>query len=260
MRILMIGDIVGGPGRRAIARLLPQARERERLDFVVANAENAAGGRGVTMAIAEELFAAGVDALTLGDHAWDQKEFIAQIGRDPRVLRPLNLPPGCPGEGCHTYTTPAGTVTVISLLGRAFMGGICDCPFRAADAALRSLPRSGPIVVEMHAEATSEKIALGWYLDGRVTAVVGTHTHVQTADETIRPKGAAYLSDLGMTGPRASVLGRDTDAVLRKFLTGLPQRFDVAEKDVWIEGAIVEADPATGRARSIRRVQWEDRA
>lgn len=255
MRILILGDIVGSPGRRVVARLLPTLRERERLDFVVANAENAAGGRGITLPLAEELFAAGVDALTLGDHAWDQKELATQIEREPRLLRPLNLPPGCPGRGVATYSTPAGPVTVISLLGRTFMGALADCPFRAADAALRGPTRGGAVIVEIHAEATSEKIALGWFLDGRVSAVVGSHTHVQTADECIRPRGAAYLTDLGMCGPRDSVLGREKAPVIQRFLTGMPVRFDVADRDVWLEGALVEVDAASGRATAIRRVQ-----
>jgi len=255
MRILLLGDIVGSPGRRVVARLLPALRERERVDFVIANAENAAGGRGVTLALADELFAAGADALTLGDHVWDQKELAAHIEREPRLLRPLNLPPGCPGRGIATFPTPAGPVTVLSLLGRTFMGALADCPFRAADAALRGPPRGGAVVVEVHAEATSEKIALGWHLDGRAAAVVGTHTHVQTADETIRPRGTAYLSDLGMCGPRDSVLGREKEPIIRRFLTGMPVRFDIAERDVWLEGALVDVDPANGRATAIRRLQ-----
>ncbi len=255
MRILLLGDIVGSPGRRIVARLLPALRARERVDFTVANAENAAAGRGVTLALAQELFAAGADVLTLGDHVWDQKDFAAQIERDPRLLRPLNLPPGCPGRGLATFQTPAGPVTVVSLLGRTFMRAQADCPFRAADAALRGPPRGGAIVVEFHAEATSEKIALGWYLDGRVSAVVGSHTHVQTADDSIRPRGTAYLSDLGMCGPRDSVLGREKEPIIQRFMTGMPVRFDIAERDVWLEGALVDVDPTNGRATAIRRLQ-----
>ncbi len=255
MRVLMIGDVVGAPGRRAVARLLPSLRQREKIDFVVANAENAAGGRGVTLPLAEELFAVGVDVLTLGDHAWDQKELLGQIERDPRLLRPHNFPPGCPGRGFATFPTPAGPVTVLSLIGRTFMNVVADCPFRAADAALRPVAGNGPILVEIHGEATSEKIALGWFLDGRAAAVVGTHTHVQTADETIRPRGTAYISDLGMTGCPDSVLGRDRDAVLKKFLTGVPSRFEVADGEAVLEGVLVEIESSGARALSIRRIR-----
>ncbi len=255
LRVLMIGDIVGSPGRRVVARLLPPLRQSEALDFVVANAENAAGGRGLTRPLAEELFAAGVDALTLGDHAWDQKEMVGQIEREPRLLRPHNLPPGCPGRGFATFATEAGPVTVLSLIGRTFMNVVADCPFRVADAMLRPDAAGGPTLVEMHAEATSEKIAMGWFLDGRAAAVVGTHTHVQTADETIRPRGTAYLTDLGMSGPPDSVLGRDKESVLKKFLTGMPTRFEVARGEAVLEGAVIEIETSSGRALSIRRMR-----
>jgi metallophosphoesterase (TIGR00282 family) len=255
MRILMIGDVVGSPGRRCVTRFVPLLRRDERLDAVVANAENAAAGRGVTLPLAEELFAAGVDVITLGDHVWDQKEWAGQSEREPRVLRAANWPPGCPGRGWITAATPAGPLTVISLLGRVFMPVTPDCPFRAADAVLKALPSSpGPILVDFHAEATSEKIAMGWHLDGRVAAVAGTHTHVPTADETVLPKGTAYITDLGMTGPKVSVLGRDRDSVLRRFITGLPAKFEVAAEGIVLEGAIVETRDGH-RAASIRRLR-----
>lgn len=256
VRILLVGDVVGEPGRRAVARTAARLRAAGEVEAVIANAENSAGGRGITPALAGELFAAGVDVVTLGDHAWDQKEIIPWIAGEPRLLRPANLPPGCPGRGWTTVETAGGPVTVINLLGRVFMPVHPDCPFRAADAALSSLPPNhGPVIVDLHAEATSEKIALGWHLDGRVSAVVGTHTHVQTSDETVLPKGTAYLTDLGMTGPKQSVLGRDVQSVLRKFLTTMPGRFEIASGDVVLEGAVVEILRASGRAVGIRRLR-----
>jgi metallophosphoesterase (TIGR00282 family) len=256
MKILIVGDIVGSPGRTAFARVIGQMRSRGEADFIIANAENAAGGRGLTPALAEELFAAGADVLTMGDHVWDQKELVSYVDREPRIVRPANLPPGAPGSGCHTARTPKGPLTVISLVGRVFMPPVHDCPFRVADQALAAGARLGRmIVVDIHAEATSEKIALGRYLDGRVSAVVGSHTHVQTADETVLPKGTAYLTDLGMTGPKDSVLGRDVESIVRRFVTGMPTPFKVASEQVGLEGALITVDPATGRASRIQRVQ-----
>lgn len=254
IRILYIGDIVGAPGRRIFARLIPRLRQEWKLDAVIANAENAAAGRGLTPALAEELFMAGADALTLGDHAWDQKEIMPYLDREARIVRPANFAPACPGKGWTTVDLPGGQrLAVLSLIGRVFMPP-ADCPFRAADAALQQL-RTPLLLVEIHAEATSEKIAIGRFLEGRVTAVVGTHTHVQTSDETVLPKGTAYLTDLGMTGPKDSVLGRDVASVTHKFLTGLPAKFEVAEQDVMMEGALITADPATGRATAIQRIR-----
>jgi hypothetical protein len=255
MRILMIGDIVGSPGRRAVKLLLPRLREAHRLDAVVANAENAAGGRGITPEIADELFAAGIDCITLGDHVWDQKEIVHRMRTEPRLVRPANLPPQCPGRGWHTLTTRVGPLTVACLLGRVFLPPTADCPFRAADALLATLPPDrGPLVFDIHAEATSEKIALGWHLDGRAGLVAGTHTHVQTADEQILPKGTAYITDLGMTGPKHSVIGREIQSVLGKFITGMPSRFEVAAERICLEGVVVEIN-AAGRAESIARVR-----
>ncbi|MCX7819899.1 MAG: TIGR00282 family metallophosphoesterase [Kiritimatiellae bacterium] len=259
MRILMIGDIVGAPGRRAVRELLPRLREAWRPDAVIANAENAAGGQGLTPPLAEELLRAGLDAITLGDHVWDQKALEPWLDREPRVVRPANLPPACPGRGLTTLSTPAGPLTIISLLGRVFMTPIADCPFRVADQLLRSLPpNAGPVLVDIHAEATSEKAALGWHLDGRVALVAGTHTHVQTADERLLPGGTAFISDLGMTGPADSIIGRDIASVLEKFLTGMPRRFKIARGRTRLDGVVVEIAP-TGRAEQIRRVQeWLD--
>lgn len=230
-------------------------RTEEQVDIVIANAENSAAGRGITPTLADELFAAGADVLTLGDHTWDQKEIMPYLDREPRIVRPANFAPGCPGRGVTTVDTPKGRLTVMSLIGRVFMPP-ADCPFRTADEILKKRDALGSVIfAEIHAEATSEKIAIGRYLDGRVTSVVGTHTHVQTSDEAILPKGTAYLTDLGMTGPKDSVLGRALDPVLKKFLTGLPTKFEVATNDVALEGVVVTVDAKTGRATKIKRIR-----
>ena len=252
VKILHIGDIVGSPGRKAFARLVAQQRYNGKADLVVVNAENAAAGRGITPKLAEELLAAGADVITLGDHTWDQRDIGPYLDREPRIVRPANFAEGCPGRGWTRIETPAGPLTVISLIGRVFLPA-ADCPFRTADRILRQLRGDGIILAEIHAEATSEKIAMGRFLDGRVTSVAGTHTHVQTSDETILPRGSAYITDLGMTGPKDSVLGRDVDAVLGRFLTGMPARFDVATEDVAVEGIRLSVDPRTGRASRITR-------
>jgi len=230
-------------------------KERGALDFVVANAENSAGGKGITRSVAEELFAAGADVLTMGDHTWDQKEIVALLERERRLIRPANFAPGCPGRGIVTVDSPKGRVTVINLVGRVFMP-VTDCPFRTADALLGKEPNLGKVIlVDMHAEATSEKMAMGRYLDGRVSAVVGTHTHVQTSDESLLPRKTAYLTDLGMTGPKDSILGRDLQSVMSKFMTGMPAKFEIAEQNISLEGALIEVDEATGRAARISRVR-----
>jgi len=258
MKILVVGDIVGSPGRTIFARAAARLRAAGRVDAIVANAENAAAGNGITPALAEELLNAGADALTLGDHAWDQKELAPKLDGLPRVLRPANFPPGAPGRGWTVVETPAGPLAVISLLGRVFMKTLADCPFRAADAILKELPpRVRNIVVDFHAEATSEKIALGRHLDGRVSAVLGSHTHVPTADETILPNGTAYQSDLGMTGPHRGCLGRKIEPVLRTYLTGLPAKFEMATDDVRLHAALVETRP-DGRAARIERFRLDD--
>ena len=256
MKILVVGDIVGGPGRMAMARVATRYKAEGRADFVIANAENSAAGRGITSALADELFAGGADVLTMGDHVWDQKEAAAYLDREPRIIRALNLPPGCPGKGVVIHPTKEGPLAVIQLLGRTFMNAVADCPFRSIDDWLKkNASQCKMIVVDMHAEATSEKVAMGKYLEGRVSAVLGTHTHIQTADEAVSAKGTAYLTDLGMTGPCDSVIGRTTDAILTRFLTGMPTKFEIASGDVRLHGALLSLDPATGKALKIKRVE-----
>lgn len=255
MKILFIGDIVGGPGRLAVQTILPRLREQHALDFVIANGENSAGGNGITPQIAGELFSAGVDAITTGDHLWDQKTVMDLFFSEPRFLRPLNYPAGVPGHGAQVFqlrTLPP--IAVMNLQGRTFMPPM-ENPFTTAEAEVLRLREQVKIIfVDFHAEATSEKIALGRFLDGRVSAVVGTHTHVQTADEQILPNGTAYLSDAGFTGPHAGCLGREIEPVLKRFLTGMPQRFEVARNQVKLHGALIRVDDDTGKAVSIQRV------
>jgi len=254
MKLLMIGDVVGNPGRRMLERTLPRLRAELDLGAVVVNAENATAGAGLNAAHAKEIFAAGADAITLGDHTWNQKEFIGQIDAIDRLVRPANYAPGCPGKGWRLVTRPTFRFALVNLVGRIFMQP-ADCPFRAADAVLREIPKDVPVFVDFHAEATSEKVTLAHYLDGRVTAVVGTHTHVQTSDARLLPNGTAFLTDLGMTGPYISSIGRDLAPVTKKFLTGIPARFDVAEGPCVLEGAVIDFDPATKRARAIETVR-----
>jgi len=250
----MIGDVVGKPGRRAVAALVPLLRDELGVDMVIANAENAAAGFGLTEDTARELFDAGVDVLTSGNHIWDQKEIIPVLDKDLAILRPLNYPPSAPGRGVIVR----GGVAVINLQGRTFMGDI-DCPFRAADQALKDLGDDPVVVVDMHCEATSEKQAMGRYLDGRLAAVLGTHTHVPTADPALLPGGTAYVTDVGMVGPRESIIGNEIEAVLQRFLTGLPARLPVAEKSptVQFNAVLVEIDQMTKRAGGICRVDRE---
>jgi hypothetical protein len=259
MRALLVGDVVGGPGRDILVRKLAALRQKRQVDFCIANVENASGGSGLTIANAREILAAGVDVMTMGDHVWKRKEIVPFIEREPRLLRPLNLSPLASGAGVGIYTLPGGVqIAVLDLLGRVFMKP-ADDPFRAADEALRQVGvHTQNIFVDFHAEATAEKITLGCHLDGRVTCVFGTHTHVQTADERLLPKGTAFICDLGMTGPHDSILGRRTDRVLKATLTQMPFPFDVAKGDVRICGALVAFDPATGRASAIERLQLRE--
>jgi hypothetical protein len=253
LKILMVGDAVGRPGRRAAAALLPKLRRELEIDLIIANGENAAAGRGLTLGSAEDLLAAGVDIITSGNHIWDQKEIINHLDGALPIVRPLNYPAGVPGRG---VIQQAG-VTVINLQGRVFMANI-DCPFRAADEVLANLPRESIIIVDMHAEATSEKVALGWYLDGRVSAVLGTHTHVGTADTRILPQGTAFVCDVGMTGARDSIIGDDVDCVLRRFLTAMPVRLEVASGPALVlNSVLVEVDEGTGQAQRIQRIDRE---
>lgn len=254
MKILFIGDIVGKPGRRAVRELLPEIVEERRIDLVIANCENAAAGFGVTQEIAEELYAAHVDVLTSGNHIWDKKEVMEFVDNEPNLLRPANYPEGAPGRGSAVIHTHGGIpVGVLNLAGRVFMHPI-DCPFRTADREIEKMRKKARvIIVDMHAETTSEKIAMGWHLDGRVTAVLGTHTHVQTADERILPGGAAYITDVGMTGPFDSVIGIKKESILQRFLLQIPNKFDVAKGDVRLQGVMVEAAP-DGRATEVQRL------
>ncbi len=253
----MLGDVVGSPGRRVLRENLPRIRRELGVAAVVVNAENAAAGSGLTVALAKEIFDAGADAITLGDHAWGQREFASTIGQLQNVVRPANFPPSAPGKGWTLVTTPICRFALLNLQGRVFMGPM-DCPFRAADAAIREMPKDVPAFVDFHAEATSEKIALAHYLDGRVTAVVGTHTHVQTSDSVVLPGGTAFQSDLGMTGPWHSSIGRDFKPVLQKFLTGIPARFDVAEGPATLEGAVIDFSPSTRKATGIRAFRYRE--
>jgi 2',3'-cyclic-nucleotide 2'-phosphodiesterase len=260
VKILFIGDIFGRPGREVLKHVLPQLVEEFAPDLILANGENAAGGFGITPPLVEELLGLGIALLTSGNHIWDKKEIFPYLAEhhDGRLLRPANYPggsAGAPGHGMYLGKTRAGLeYAVLNLQGRVFMAGI-DCPFRTADALLAGIPPGIKIkIVDFHAEATSEKISLGWYLDGRVTAVLGTHTHVPTADESVLPEGTAYITDLGMTGPYDSVIGMDKQSVIQKFLSGLPVRFEVATGDARLSAVLIQADAATGRALSIQRI------
>jgi metallophosphoesterase (TIGR00282 family) len=255
VRILFIGDIVGRPGRELLRRGLGSIVDQYAIDFVIANAENAAAGFGITREIGDQLLDWGVDVMTSGNHIWDKKEALDYIGTEARLLRPANYPAGVPGRGSYVARTRAGlSVGIVNLMGRVFMANIDD-PFGVAVQEIDALKsRTRIIFVDFHAEATSEKIAMGWHLDGRVTAVIGTHTHVQTADERILPKGTAYLTDVGMTGPHDSVVGVDVDAALRRFLTGLPARFETATGNPRLHAVMVDADEQTGLATDIERL------
>lgn len=256
MKVLFIGDVVGEPGRDAVQTVLPELQREERFDFVIANGENAAGGIGITHDTAQDLYDAGVDAITLGNHAWDRREALRLVAEDKRVIRPANYPPGAPGSGGTALRVRDGLqIGIINLCGRAFSMPNLDCPFRAADQLIETLARETKcIVVDIHAEATSEKVALGWYLAGRVSAVIGTHTHVQTADERILPNGTAYLTDVGMTGPRDSVIGIKRELIIQRFISQLPVRFDVADGETIFSAISMELDNASGRATALRRI------
>ena len=257
MRLLFLGDVVGRPGRRAVGRLLPRLIEREGVQFVVANCENASGGKGIDPEGAEELYDAGADVLTSGNHVWQHSSIIDYMRDNSRLLRPANFPRAVPGIG---YTVHRGrragvAIGVVNVIGRVFMGP-AECPFRTAEEAVEAVrAETSVIIVDMHAEATSEKVGMGRFLDGKVSAVIGSHTHVQTADEEVFPGGTAYLTDAGMCGPDVSVLGMRSDQVLRRFLTQMPTRFEVASGPVIVQGAIIDVDPTTGRASGIRRVR-----
>lgn len=255
MRVLFVGDVTGKPGRRMISGCLPGLRRSRDVDVIVANGENAAGGRGLTEGVAQEMFASGVDVITAGNHVWNNREAYELLDADPRILRPANYPPGVPGRGAAAITTAGGArIGVINLQGRVFMQELDD-PFRTARDLASQLREELPtVVVDFHAEATSEKVAMGWHLDGRVSAVIGTHTHVQTADERVLPEGTAYITDVGMTGPRDGVIGMARAAVMERFLTQLPVRFEVAAGPVMLNAVLVTVD-GDGRATAIERIQ-----
>jgi len=255
VKLLFIADIVGQPGRRAVKELVPRLRQQYRVDLVVANAENSAGGSGITVKTAEEIFSAGVDIMTSGDHLWDQKEVMDLLASERRFVRPLNYPAGTPGQGSVIFEAEGlPPVAVLNLQGRTFMPAL-ENPFHAALAEVERLRRTTRVIfVDFHAEATSEKVALGRMLDGQVSAIVGTHTHVQTADEQIFPGGTAFLCDGGFTGPHESVIGREIEPIIRRFMTNMPQKFEVAKGRVLLQGALVEIDEQTGRAKGIQRV------
>lgn len=255
MKILVIGDIVGRTGRQLVQRLLPELREKYGPALVIANGENAAGGAGITPAIARELFGYGIDVITSGNHIWDKKEIIPFFDQEERLIRPENYPAGTPGRGWVVVRSSSGIpVAVTNFAGRTFMDNL-DCPFRCADTLLSSLQEQARIIlVDFHGEATSEKQAFGWYLDGRVSAVFGTHTHVQTADERILTKGTGYITDIGMTGPAEGIIGVERETVLKRFLTQMPQRFYPARGPGELNGILLEIDEVTGTSLGIRRI------
>ncbi|MBI2203101.1 MAG: TIGR00282 family metallophosphoesterase [Candidatus Rokubacteria bacterium] len=254
MKVLMIGDVYGEPGRSAVQRLLPGLRQEHKIDLTVVNVENAAGGFGVTPALARAFLDQGADVMTSGNHIWDKKEIVDYITKENLLLRPANYPVGTPGVGYVAVKAGPHKIGVINLMGRVFMHPI-DCPFRKADEIIAELRRETPVIlVDMHAEATSESVAMGWYLDGRVSAVVGTHRHVQTADERVLPGGTAYITDLGLTGPTDGVIGVDRDQIIQRFLTQMPIRFETAKGPVKLHAVVITIDPDTGRASDIKRL------
>ena len=255
MNLLFIADIVGQPGRRVVKELVPRLRQEHRVDLVVANGENSAGGSGITVRTAQEIFSAGVDVITSGDHLWDQKEVMELLQNESRFVRPSNYPHGTPGQGSTLFqVTDRPSVAILNLQGRTFMPAL-ENPFHEALAAVERLRQETKLTfIDFHAEATSEKVALTRMLDGRVSAVIGTHTHVQTADEQIFPGGTAFLCDAGFTGPHESVIGREMEPIIQRFLTNMPQRFEVAKGRIMLQGALVEIDESSGHARKIRRI------
>ncbi|HWI68928.1 MAG TPA: TIGR00282 family metallophosphoesterase [Nitrospiraceae bacterium] len=259
MKVLFIGDIFGEPGRRALARAVPRLVAQRQIDIVIGNGENVAGGFGITPELAEELFDLGLAVITTGNHAWDKKEILDYFPREPRLLRPANYPSGVPGNGSVVVESAGGEqLGVLQLMGRAYMPTL-DCPFQVAKKELAALKkRTVAVIVDMHAEATSEKMAMGHYLDGEVAAVVGTHTHVQTADDQILPKGTAYVTDIGMTGPLHSVIGVKKELAIEKFLTGMPRRFEVASGPAIFCAVLLELDARLGKALSIERIRLID--
>ena len=256
MKVLFVGDIVGKVGRTTTKALLPVIVDRYKIDLIIANGENAAGGFGITDKIANEIFDLGVHIITTGNHVWDKKEFIPQISKLDRVIRPLNYPPGVPGYGSIIYTlSNSEKIAVINLSGRVFMSYI-DCPFRIGEEAVEKLSKlTNIIIIDFHAEATSEKVAFGYFMDGKVSAVVGTHTHVQTADEKILPGGTAYITDVGMTGPYNSIIGIEKEQIIHRFLTNMPMRFETAKGEGFFSAIVIEIDEKSGKSKAIQRLQ-----
>jgi len=260
LNILFIGDLVGQPGKFILSRKLRELREKHKTDLVIANGENLAGGKGITPNLAAKVFSFGVDVMTSGNHIWKNREVFKMIDAEQRLLRPLNYPEGAPGRGWNVFPTSLGAdVCVINLMGRLNLLEL-DCPFQAIDRLLKNEPRVKAAKIrflDFHAETTSEKIAMGWFLDGRVSGVVGTHTHVPTADETILPNGTGYITDAGMTGPHDSVLGVDKEVILKNFVTRMPVSFRIADKDLRLNGVLLKVDPASGRCVAIERIREE---
>ena len=254
MKLLFIGDIVGRPGRETVKKAIPAILKANDIKFVIMNGENAAGGAGITPAVSDELSEMGADAITLGNHAWKRKEVFQIIDRED-IVRPANYPPDVPGKGYTIINKDSVRVAVVNLMGRVYMSGL-DCPFRTADSVIEEIKRAGVknIFLDFHAEITSEKITMGWYLDGKVTAVIGTHTHVQTADERVLPQGTAYVTDAGMTGARDSVIGVKKEIVIKKYLTQMPMKFEVAENDPVISAVVIDFNENRGRANGIKRI------
>lgn len=256
MKILFIGDIVGKVGRNAVKASLPGLTDKYKFDMIIANGENIAGGFGLTESLVNDLYAMGVHVITTGNHVWDKKDFVSYISKDNRVLRPANFAPGVPGYGSIIHSLPDGTkVGVLNLSGRVFMANM-DCPFRTAQAEIETLTRVAKvIIIDLHAEATSEKVAFGYFVDGKASAVIGTHTHVQTADEKILPHGTAYITDVGMTGPAHSVIGIEVAQIIQRFLTGMPDRFETAQGKGILSAVVLDIDAGTGKANGIQRIQ-----
>lgn len=255
MNILVIGDIVGRPGRRALKQGLAKIQRQKDISFTIANAENAAGGRGLTRAVMDEILGAGIDVITMGNHVWDNKDIFNFIDDEFRLIRPANYPNPCPGQGYHLYKGGfSKNIGIVNLSGRVFVSNL-DCPFKVMDHIYSEIEaKADIIIVDFHGEATSEKMAFAYYVDGKVTAVLGTHTHIQTADEKILPQGTAYITDLGMTGPSESVLGMDKDIVIEKFLTGRPARFEVASGSTQLQGVVLHLDEDTDKVLEIERI------
>lgn len=260
MKVIFLGDIIGKPGRNALARKLDILIRENEADIVIANGENAAGGIGISPGTCDSLFEMGVDMVTSGNHIFKKKEIIDYLDLEPRLLKPANYPPGTPGKGYYIFEVEklgGLKVAVINICGRVFVENL-DCPFRTIDRILEYIKERTPvIIVDIHAEVTSEKVAMGWFLDGRVSAVIGTHTHIQTADERVLPGGTAYITDTGMVGSRDSVIGVKKENIIKRFLTGMPQQFTVAKEDVWINGVVIDIDEKSGKARQIIRINCE---